>query len=106
MPAKKKTPEKRRTYVNTTCEAFIKRLSGGGMLSDKEVALFATLLQTVDNQTLEATIAERLESWEMRLRDMERFLESRQALRQATQPNRRATHPGPPNLSPFDGAGG
>lgn len=102
MPTKKKTPEKRRHFVNEAVHGFVERLNGGLSLSDKEVALFATLLQTVDNDTLQSSIVERMEGWERRLVEMENFLNSRMALQQATQPSRRAGHQGPPKLNPLD----
>lgn len=101
MPAKKK-PEQL-SFVKDTCQAFISRLSSGGMLSDKEVALFVTLLQTVDNQTLQQTIGERMEGWERRLADTERLLESRASIAQAMSGRHAAPHQGPPNLNPLDG---
>lgn len=105
MPAAKKPqkkPEARKNYVNQSVEAYIGKLQHYEALSDKEVALFATLLQTVDNDTLRATIGERMDGWERRLGDMERMLESRAALQQTMSGRGGPTHRGPPNLNPLE----
>lgn len=100
MPAKK-TAEKRTDYVQKTIDAFLKRLTDGVGLNDMEASLLAVLLQTVDNETLRATIGDRLDGWQRRLEDMERHIQSRAALQQTVSGQRGPPQHGPPNLNPM-----
>lgn len=106
MPAtKKKTPEKRAEYVNLAVEGFIHRLQleDAAPLSDIECLLFATLLQTVDNKTLQGSIRERMDSWERRFEDLRKHLETQQNLVSAMGGRKAPPHRGAPNLNPLDG---
>lgn len=98
----KKTPEKRRDYVNRAVEGFIERLTHE-QLTDTETLLFATLLQTVDDQTLQTSIRDRMDSWERRFEDLEKHLATQQNLQAAMSGRRQPPHRGAPNLNPLDG---
>lgn len=103
MPAtKKKIPENRKEYVNLAVEGFIHRLQSGP-LTKTETLLFATLLQTVDNKTLQGSIRERMDGWERRFEDLKRHLETQQNLQTAMGGRRAPPHRGAPNLNPMDG---
>ncbi len=109
MPTKKvdhtkkaKTPEKRKEYVNLAVEGFIARLTHE-QLTDTETLLFATLLQTVDDKTLQGSIRERMDSWERRFDELQRHLETQQNLQSAIGGRRNPPHRGAPNLNPMDG---
>ena len=105
MPAtKKKTPEKRREYVNLAVEGFISRLAPDSTaLTDHEVLLFATLLQTVDNATLQDSIRNRMASWERRFDELQKHLETQQNLAAAMGGRKAPPHRGAPNFNPMDG---
>lgn len=104
MTTKKKAPEKRKEYVNLAVEGFISRLAPDSTaLTDIECLLFATLLQTVDDQTLKGSIRERMTSWERRFEDLRKHLETQQNLQSAMGGRRAPPHRGAPNLNPMDG---
>ena len=87
--------------MNLAVEGFIHKLNSGDSLSDVETLLFATLLQTVDDRTLQGSIRERMTSWERRLDELQRHLETQQGISTAMGQKRPAQR-GPPNFNPLE----
>jgi hypothetical protein len=89
-----------KSHVEKILEALEKRVGTG--LSDMELKMMLVLLQTVESKANQRDFGDMLRQWEVRLEEVERYLNTQQSL-QALQSRPRSPGPpvGPPRQTPM-----